>query len=410
MVVEVNYDHLLSTSNMLAKASVSCGEYARRIGTNVPQKLDNIASGSSSYTSSASYFASAKIKSLENQKQKLLSVSRKINDLVEDAKATDQRVASIMKRDCNSFRKATGLSHSWSDGLTQMMKLFANGVVKKKEEISKWIANCLCDMSDAFNCWVLDIKHWYARVIGNDKYKIQVWVRGAVWLAAGLTVFAACIVAFPAVWKVVLGVISKKLTRKLLWEAFSATCTAITSCIALADATVDLIYTKKARDIAQTDPKWAKHYADISSLTEWLRKGSEDSENSATRSKLAQITNFVQSVCTVVSYGNMLKNGYLFFIGKYRANAAGIKLFKIWDDNQHFSTQEMLKNWKHNLKTLDYAFTHDFQYAQWVGARKRNHSTFAALEKMKQHWTYKHVMHFFDKLGDGMDWLDKHIS
>lgn len=409
MIVEIEYSELMRASTSLRNASRYCGEYANRLQKKVPGQLNSLTKGSSSYTNSASYFATAKIKSLEGQKQKFLDVSVKIDDLIEDAKMTDLRVASIMKREGNEFRKTNGLTYGWADGLMQALARFAIGETNK-DKLSRWISAGLRDISDAINGWILDRKHWFS--CEGGKYKLQVWAKRAAWVAAALAVFAACVVAFPAISTLIcaiLGVGSTTLSWGLAWSTFSATCTAITACIALADATVDLFTTEQACILALTDPAWAARYADISSTTELLRKSYFGSERDKSSMKWAKVLDCLKITCLVVTYGNMVKNGYLFFTGKYRANARGIKHFKVWDENKQFSPEEMLKNWKHNLKTLDYAFTHDFQYTQWVGARKRNHPTFAALEKMKDHWTYKRVMFFFDKLGDSVEWLDKHV-
>ena len=83
MVIEIDYSDLSSSSRSLDKAAKYCGEYASRLQRKVPDKLDNLTLGSSSYTSSASYFASAKIKSLESQQQKCLDVSGKIDSFIE---------------------------------------------------------------------------------------------------------------------------------------------------------------------------------------------------------------------------------------------------------------------------------------------------------------------------------------
>ena len=406
MIVEIEYSELERASNSLRRASKYCGEYANRLQIKIPGQLNSLTKGSSSYTSSASYFASAKIKLLESQKQKFLDVSGKIDDFIEEARNTDQYVANILKREGNEFRKANGLTYGWADGLMQVISRFSIGVVNEFS-FSRWIDTCLRDISDGFNAWKLDKKHAFA--CGGGKYKILVWVKGFALAAAALAVFAACVIAFPAIATLIAAIASGSVTWGLAWAAFAATCTMITSCIALADATVGLICTSNAALIADTDPGWAARYADISSTTEYLRKTYFDSAWDKKSMNLAEGINWVSKICGIVTIANYAVNGYLFFTGKYRANAKGVKHFKVWDTKGKFSTEKMFKNWKHNLKTLDYAFTHDFQYTQWIGARKRNHPTFAALEKMKEHWTYKHVMHFFDKLGDCVEWLDKHV-
>lgn len=408
MVVKIDYGELASSATALNKAAKYCGDYASRLRRKVPNELDNLTRGSSNYTSSASYFASAKIQSLEKQQQKCLDVSGKIDTFIKDAKSTDQRVAGIIKKEGNEFRKANGLSFGWSDGLMQVISRFAIDAVNKSS-LTRWIDTLIRDRSDAFNAWLLDKKHWFA--CEGGKYKIMVWVKRFALVAAALAAFAAMVVAFPAILTAIASIASVGLVSSLglIWSAFAATCTMITTCIALADATISLNQTERAMKLATTDPGWAARYADISSTTEYLRKTYFGSEWDKTSMKLAKWIDVVSIVCGIVTFANYAVNGYKFFTGKYRANAKGVKHFKVWDTDGKFSVKKMIKNWKHNLKTLDYAFTHDFQYTQWVGARKRNHATYATLEKMKKHWTYKTVKTFFDKLGDGVEWVDKYV-
>lgn len=393
MVIEIDYGELASSSKALSKASKYCGEYASRLQKKVPNKLDDLTKGSSSYTSSASYFASAKIKSLESQKQKFLDVSGKIDDFIEDAKNTDQRVANIMKREGNEFRKANGLSYGWADGLMQALTRFAIGEANK-DEFTRWISEGLRDVSAAISGWMLDIKHWYACEGGKYQVaKIFKWVGFAV---AVLAAFAALIVALP----VILGTSVVALAS---WAGIVAVCTAVAACIALADATVALINSYIAADMAKTDPGWAARYAETNSVSDMLSKTCFDSKWGNIISNFAAgAIDVIGTVCSIVSIANLAVNGYKFFTNSYRANANWKRYFKIWDSNGKFSLDVTLKNWKTNWKGLDFAFHHDFQYTQLEGARKRNYTSYNFLEKMKDGKAYKNVMNFFDKLKEGV--------
>ena len=161
MIVEIEYSELERASNSLRHASKYCGEYANRLQKKIPGQLNSLTKGSSSYTYSASYFAYSKIKLLENQRQQFLTISGKIDDFIEVARNTDQRVANIMKREANEFRKANGLSYGWVDGLIQALTRF--DIVKSNEdEFSRWIMSHLHNASETFDGWVLNLKHWYA--------------------------------------------------------------------------------------------------------------------------------------------------------------------------------------------------------------------------------------------------------
>ena len=393
MVIEIDYGELASSYKALSKASKYCGEYASRLQKKVPNKLDDLTKGSSSYTSSASYFASAKIKSLESQKQKFLDVSGKIDDFIEDAKNTDQRVANIMKREGNEFRKANGLSYGWADGLMQALTRFAIGEANE-DEFSRWISARLRDASEAFTGWMLDFKHWYA--CEGGKYVISAVFKTVVLIVAALAAFAALVVALP----LVIGLIGG---AALTWSAVVAICTAVAACIALADATVALINTCTAASLADTDPGWAARYADMTTASDYLSKTCFDSRWANIISNIGAVAiDVVGTICSIISVVNLAVNGYRFFTNSYRANANWKRYFKIWDSNGKFSLDVTLKNWKTNWKGLNFAFNHDFQYTQWEGARKRNHATYHFLEKMKDSKAYKNVMNFFDKLKEGV--------
>lgn len=393
MVLEIDYGELSSSSKALSKASKYCGEYASRLQEKIPNKLDDLTKGSSSYTSSASYFASAKIKSLESQKQKLLDLSGKVDDFIEEAKSTDQRVANFMKREGNEFRKANGLSYGWADGLMQALTRFSIGEANKNE-LSRWISARLRDVSDAFNGWVLDIKHWYACEGGKYQVaKIFKWVGFGV---AVLAAFAALIVALPVIF-------GTSVVALASWAGIVAVCTAVAACIALADATVALINTYIAADMAKTDPGWAARYTETNSVSDMLRKTCFDSKWGNIISNFAAgAIDVIGTVCSIVSIANLAVNGYKFFTNSYRANANWKRYFKLWDSNGNFSLDVTLKNWKTNWKGLDFALHHDFQYTQLQGARKRNYTSYSFLEKMKDSKAYKNVMNFFDKLKEGV--------
>lgn len=398
MIIEIDYGELSGSSKALSKASKYCGEYASRLQKKVPNKLDDLTKGSSSYTSSASYFASAKIKSLESQKQKLLDVSGKIDDFIEDAKATDQRVANIMKREGNEFRKANGLDYGWADGLMQAMSRFAIGAVNKSD-FTRWIDTWLRDVSDGLNGWILDKKHWYACEGGKYQVaKIFKWVGFAV---AVLAAFAALIVALPIVF-------GASVVALASWAGIVAVCTAVAACIALADATVALINAYAAADIAKTDPGWAARYAETNSMSDMLRKTCFDTKWGNIISNFAAgAIDVIGTVCSIISIANLAVNGYKFFTNSYRANANWKRYFKLWDSKGNFSLKVTLTNWKTNWKGLDFALHHDFQYTQLIGARKRNHGVYNFLEKMKDGKAYKNVMNFFDKLKEGIQKFEK---
>lgn len=160
MIVEIEYSELVRASASLKNASKYCGEYANRLQKKVSGQLNSLSKGSSSYTYSALYFASSKIKLLENQRQQFLFVSGKIDDFIEEARNTDQRVANIMKREGNEFRKASGLSYGWADGLIQALTRFAIGQ-SNKDDFSRWIISCLRNDSETFDRWLHNLKHWY---------------------------------------------------------------------------------------------------------------------------------------------------------------------------------------------------------------------------------------------------------
>lgn len=193
IIIEIEYSELACASRTLSKASSYCREYASSLQKKVPDKLNTLTRGSSTYTSSASYFVSAKIKSLESQQQKFLDVSGKINDFIEEAKNTDQRVANLMKREGNIFRKANGLSYGWIDGLMQALTRLAIGE-SNEEELSRWISACLRNVSEEFSGWMLDFKHWYT--CKSRKYEIS-----TVFEVVGLIVpaLAALVTTLPPV-------------------------------------------------------------------------------------------------------------------------------------------------------------------------------------------------------------------
>lgn len=406
MVIEIDYGELSESSKALSKASKYCGEYASRLQKKVPNKLDDLTKGSSSYTSSASYFASAKIKSLESQKQKLLDVSGKIDDFIEDAKATDQRVANIMKREGNEFRKANGLDYGWADGLLQAMSRFSIGAVNKFD-FTRWIDTWLRNVSDGFNAYMLDFKHWYA--CKGGKYVIEAFFKTLVVIAATLAVIIAAVYLLPIVLAA-LGIGGVTSTVALFsLKGLVAICNLVTASIALSDAIYDRMYTIKAATIAETDPGWAMRYADISSTTDHLRKtyyGTKDDKRSMV---WANIIDGVEIACLAVNIWNMLDNAHHFFKGDYRANARKwTEKFKIWDNNGNFSLEKTLKNWKENINTLKFAFTHDYKSTQIAGARKRNYAIYREIEEMRNSQSYKNVMKFFDKLQEGIKKFEKY--
>ncbi len=399
MIVEIDYGDLKDASKALSKAAKYCGDYASRLQRKVPNQLDDLTRGSSSYTSSASYFASAKIRTLETQQQKCLDVSGKIDKFVEEAKRTDKRVAGIMKREGNEFRKANGLSYGWADGLMQAITRFSIGEANKND-LSRWITSQLRDVSDAIKGWVLDFKHWYA--CEGGKYVISAVFKAVGLVVAVLAAFAALVVALPLVLAVIGG-------AALTWSTVVAVCTAVAACIALADATVALINTIKAASIAETDPGWAARYADITTTSDQLSKTCYDSKWMNIISNCGAVAiDVIGTICSIISVVNLAVNGYKFFTNSYRANANWKRYFKIWDNNGKFSLDVTIKNWKTNWKGLNFAFNHDFQYTQWEGARKRNYDSYDFLEKMKDSKGYKNVMDFFDKLKDGVKKFEKY--
>lgn len=410
MVIEIDYSDLSSSSRSLDKAAKYCGEYASRLQRKVPDKLDNLTLGSSSYTSSASYFASAKIKSLESQQQKCLDVSGKIDSFIEEAKSTDKRVAGIMKSEGNDFRKASGLSYGWADGFMQATTRFTITEMNK-DEFSRWISAQLRNVSENFNAWILDKKHWYA--CEGGKYVISTVFKIVGLAVAVLAAFAALVVALPIVLMAVSPALAAffgitAAAALASWSGIVAVCTAVAACIAVADATVALINTVKASQMAETDPGWAARYADITTASDQLSKTCFDSKWKNTISNMGAVAiNVVGTVCSIISIANLAVNGYKFFTNSYRANANWKRYFKIWDSNGKFSLKVTIKNWKKNWDSLNFAFNHDFQYTQWEGARKRNYAVYDALEKMKDSQSYKNVMKFFDKLKDGVQKFEK---
>lgn len=392
MVVKIDYGELESSSKALNKAAKYCGDYASRLRRKVPNELDNLTRGSSNYTSSASYFASAKIQSLEKQQQKCLDVSGKIDTFIKDAKSTDQRVAGIMKKEGNEFRKANGLSFGWADGLMQVITRFSIDRANK-DDFSRWISSQLRDVSAAFNAWILGKKYWYACEGGKYIWKRRFAFVGVI--TAALAAFAALVVLFP----ISVGG----------WALVVAICTAVSSCIALADATVALISSNKAVQLAKTDPGWAARYSETNSISGFLKKTCFEEKWMNIASNYAAIgINAISAICMAVNIWNMGRNAKLFFRNEYRANANWKNEFKMWDSKGRFSFDKTIKNWKTNLKGLDHAFTHDYQYTQWIGARKRNYQFFNSLEKMKKSTYYKNTMKFFDKLKDGVKKFEKY--
>lgn len=392
MVVKIDYGELASSSTALNKAAKYCGDYASKLRRKVPNELDNLTRGSSSYTSSASYFASAKIQSLEKQQQKCLDVSGKIDTFIKDAKSTDQRVAGIMKKEGNEFRKANGLSFGWADGLMQAITRFAIDDASKNS-ISRWISAGLRDISDGFNALILDFKCWYA--CKGGKYVFSAIFKAVGVVVAALAAFAALVVLFP----ISVGG----------WALVVAICTAVSSCIALADATIALMSSIQAAQLTKTDPGWAARYSETNSISGFLKKTCFEEKWMNIASNYAAIgINAISAICMAVNIWNMGRNAKLFFRNEYRANANWKNEFKMWDSKGRFSFDKTIKNWKTNLKGLDHAFTHDYQYTQWIGARKRNYQFFNSLEKMKKSTYYKNTMKFFDKLKDGVKKFEKY--
>ena len=406
MVVKIDYGELESSSKALNKAAKYCGDYASRLRRKVPNELDNLTRGSSNYTSSASYFASAKIQSLEKQQQKCLDVSGKIDTFIKDAKSTDQRVAGIMKKEGNEFRKANGLSFGWADGLMQVITRFTIDQANK-DDIRRWISSMLIDVSDAFNAYMLDFKYWYA--CKGGKYKIEVFFRRIGVIVATLAVIVAAVYLLPIVLAA-LGIGGVTSTVALFsLKGIVAICNLVTACIALSDAIYDRMYTIKAAKIAETDPGWAARYADISSTKEHLRKTYYGSDKDKFSMIWANIIEGVEIACIVVNVANMLDNAHHFFKGDYRANAVEWKRkFKIWDKDGNFSIDSTVKNWKENIKTLKFAFTHDYKSTQIAGARKRNYAIYREIEKMRDSEPYKVVMKLFDNLEDSIKKFEKY--
>ena len=392
MIIEVDYGELRSASRDLNKAAKYCGKYADQLRRKVNGGLDSLTLGHSNYTSSASYFSSAKIKALETQQVELEAAAARVERFEENARETDKKVESMMKKDGLAFRKANGMHSGWKDGLEYVKARFAIGALNSTSA-GRWLDAQLRDVSETLMAYYLKAKHWYA--CEGGKYILGTVVKVVLVVAAVLAAFSALVTLLP----VLLYAISPALAAAfgvtsagalLSSSGIYALCTAITACISLADAMVDLNYTIKAASVAKTDPAWAARYADIDSASEALRKNCYSSKTANILSGWAAFGLDVTSLlCGVATFATRLYNGYTFFTKKYRKKANWKRHFKMWDSDGNFSLEKLVKNWEKNKAGLEYAFKHDFTYTQWVGARKRNHPTFAALERMKKSKSYK---------------------
>lgn len=379
--VVIDYGVLRDAAKDLEKAAGKCDKYANQLQKKVPNKLGNLTKGSSTYTSNASYFASAKIQKLDAANNTCATLSTKITTFVTKAQETDRKVANYIKTEGNDFRKANGLSYGWFDGFAEAIARFG-AMISDASDFSRWITDKLRGISDAINAGWLKAKHWLW--CDGGKYVIKAILSAVAVVFAVVAAIAACVVGWPALLAILAGT--------LTWANIVAVCAMITAVIAVVDFFVSACTNTVAALKHKTDPGWASRYSSMDSLSTWLYKTNFDNKFFNIISNWTSVgLDVISTICAVVTIVDGIRNVYRFFKNIGRKNANWKYHFKMWDKNGKFSFEIFKNHFSHNVKAFYNSFKNNRELNQMQGVAKRKYKWYNKFSKFTKGTTFKNI-------------------
>jgi|GEM_PF-974456 len=275
----LNYNSIYNASRNAKTLADSAENYAKGLEKNVVNRISSLEGGTSSNTSSASYFTTKKIEALNKKKTSYLDYSDKLKNFVDDdqvgAKYIDSQVAKNLKSESKTFRDNNNMK---INPVTQLFTWLCTGLSNSCDFASK-IGEIFTSASNWFSDSLKSIKEWY-RYEGG-KYFVNI---GKALLAIGIGVLT--IIATIATGGI--GLI--------------AICAIVGASIAILDGSISLISNGVSLYKNNSDPAWALKISKYDKASTALRKIDFDSKlaNTIAQSS-ASVLDITETVCTVVT-------------------------------------------------------------------------------------------------------------
>lgn len=196
-------------------------------------------------TESADYYVNMKKQQLAEKKKHYKSFADKMDDLIEDAKVADKKVAKSVNDSQKTFLKShKNLS---GDGWTAFFASISVDI-----PVIGWVIDAAGGLAEGFSDLCNNIRYWY-EVDGGKKIVDTALAIGEIVL--GVCGLVLAIITFPV---------------SGFFAAVVAVAGLISAVIAMADGITNLVYQLKANK--QSDPAWAQYYGGIDSTADFLRE------------------------------------------------------------------------------------------------------------------------------------------
>lgn len=281
-ILELNYSSIYSASRQAKNLADKAENYAQSLEKKVLNRISDLEGGSSTNTSSASYFTAKKIEALNKKKSAYQDYSDRLRKFVDDdqtgAKHIDSLVAKNLKSEAKTFRNNNNLK---INPVTQFFTWLATGLANSCD-FARAIGDIFTDVRNWLSDALADIKEWYHYEGG--KYVVNI---GKAVLAIGI-----------AVLTIVATVLSGGI-------GLVAICAIVGAVIAGIDGIVSLCHNAASLYHNSKDPAWALKLSKNDKASTWLRKQDTGSKffNKALNFAAAGL-DFTETVCMTVGLVN----------------------------------------------------------------------------------------------------------
>lgn len=266
--IALDYGCMQDAESAARRAAYASQQYAHRIEGKVTRKIDSLQGGGTGNTSSSSYFASQKMRSLNEKNDRYNDFADKMRDAKNYARDKDKAVSVYIRKESDSFRKSHGMKVNaiveWFTWLTT--------TIINKTEFGRWIAQKFKEAKAWLSDRARDFRSWYELDGGKYILNTVLAVVGTVLAVAFLVLVAwpTLVAAFAAIAASVVS--GAAITGTMLWTAITAGTGFVTAVMSVVNAMTKIYSNTQAYLNNEEDPGWAKRYSGYSSFSEMLRK------------------------------------------------------------------------------------------------------------------------------------------
>lgn len=341
----LDYSEIMNAKKAAEKTAKRCEDYADEIQKKVTRKLGDIKLGESPYTAQANVYANQKIRELEQKRERYNAYAGALDGFVNDgngAKQTDKAVVSALEKSYTLYIDEHNIRVNPVVAALTALSVWAGnektGIVKN----TFW-GKILADgyrFVDGCKSIGERIEYWYRCEGGKNIVKIAFTVVLAV------AAVVAAVVAFPAFVGAVTA-LAAAFSAGALWTAAVASAAFVGAIVGAINKIVDLVHEVRALGCVWSgNAAEGKMAGNINSLPDyWRDKIYDEKWKNKASMQGAEIWDGVETVCSVISFVDLAKNGISFMRKNHTVS-------KGWEKAKNFMSSAKSKLSPNGLRTL----------------------------------------------------------